>query len=108
MLLFYLSLLGVFNDFEGLVRFYEITVRNYDILSGFMNIIYTLNLNFTKVSGFMKSPLLDNATNVPNTPSDFEEANTEVEMVHEYINKVADKTVGGDKVHDNNSNTLLA
>jgi len=36
----------------------EISVRNYEILSAFMNFIYTLNLDFTKLSGFMKSPLL--------------------------------------------------
>ena len=41
----------------GLVRNYEISVRFYDILSGFMNLIYTLKIDFTKLSGFMKSPL---------------------------------------------------
>ena len=45
--------------------------------------------------------VLDNATNVPNTPS-------EVEVEQNYINKVSDQTVGGDKVHDNDLNTVLA
>ena len=43
----------------GFVRFYEISVRFYDILSGFMNFIYTLKIDFTKLYGFMKSPLHD-------------------------------------------------
>ena len=52
---------------------------------------------------------LDNATNTANPPEDIEDANTEVEMVQEYVIKVNNhQTVGGDKFHDNDSNTVLA
>ena len=52
--------------------------------------------------------VLDNPTNVPNAPSDVEDANTEVELVQEYIEEVNVHTVGSDKVHDSNSNTVQA
>ena len=44
--------------------------------------------------------LLDDATNVPNTASDIEEEDTEVEVEQKYIIKVKDDTIDNNVVCD--------
>ena len=46
--------------------------------------------------------------NYPNPPEDIVDTNKEVEMVQEYIIANNNQTVGSDKAHGNDSNTVLA
>ena len=48
------------------------------------------------------------ATNATNPPEDVVDTDTEVEIVQEYIIANNNRTEGSDKVHNNNSITVLA
>ena len=51
---------------------------------------------------------LNKAINAANPPEDVVDTDTEVEMVEQCIIKSNNQTVGSDKVHDNDSITVLA